>query len=306
VAWPLAGRAQPKKLPTIGFIGITQFAWGRWVAAFEERLSELGWIDGRTIAIEYRWTEGRSERAAQFAEELAGLKVDVIFTTGTAFTAVQRATSVIPIVFGVAPDPVGAGFVASLSRPGGNATGLSIQATDLAGKRLQFLRQLIPGLRRPAILGTAYSALEMNEFEASARTIGLEAVRVEIARAQDIVPAIETLKDRADALYVSADGLFFAERMRIITMTLGARLPTVFVTRGFVESGGLMSYGASYLSMFRRAAEMIDKILHGAKPAEIPVEQQTQFELVFNAITAKALGLTIPETLLATADEVIQ
>ena len=207
-AWPLAARAQqPGKLPTIGFLGTsTPSARSRWTAAFVQRLRELGWIEGRTVAIEYRWAEGRSERFAEIAAEFVRLKVDVIVTSGTAaVVAAKQATSVIPIVFAVAGDPVGTGLVASLARPGGNVTGLSIQATDLAGKRLELLREVVPGLRRLAIManvGNPDAVLEMGEVQTTARTLGLEVVTLEIRRAEDIAPAIEALKGRADALYV--------------------------------------------------------------------------------------------------------
>jgi putative ABC transport system substrate-binding protein len=305
-AWPLSARAQPARLPTIGVIGASESVWRRWLAAFEERLRQLGWIDGRTAAIVYRWTEGRSDRATEIAEELVRLKVDVIFANATSTPSVQRATSTIPIVFVFAADPVGTGLVASLAKPGGNATGLSSQSTGLAGKRFEFLREFFPVLRRPAILGTAFSSLEANEFEAAAHTIGLDVIRMDVGRAQDIVPAIEALKGGADALYICAEALFLAERVRIITTALGAKLPTMFVEREYVESGGLMSYGANYLGMFRRAAEMIDKILRGTRPADIPVEQPNQFELVFNLVTARALDLKVSPALLARADEVIE
>ena len=311
-AWPLAARAQqPGKLPTIGFLGAaTPAAWGQWVAAFVQRLRELGWIEGRTVAIEYRWAEGRSERYAEIAAEFVRLKVDVIVTQATAAVlAAKQATSVIPIVFAVAADPVGSGLVASLARPGGNVTGLSIQATDLAGKRLELLREVVPGLRRLAIManvGDPGAVLEMGEVQAAARTLGLEVATFEIRRAEDIAPAFEALKGRAEALYVCADPLVITNRIRINTLALGARLPTMYGFREYVEAGGLMSYGPNFPDLFRRAADYVDKILRGAKPADLPVEQPTKFDLVINLTTAKALGLTVPPTLLARADEVIE
>ena len=311
-AWPLAARAQqPAKLPTIGFLGAsTPSAQSQWVAAFVQRLRELGWIEGRTVAIEYRWAEGRSERFAEIAAEFVRLKVDVIVTAGTAAVlAAKQATSVIPIVFAVAGDPVGSGLVASLARPGGNVTGLSIQATDLAGKRLELLREVVPGLRRLAIManvGNPGAVLEMGEVQAAARTLGLEVATLEIRRAEDIAPAFEALKGRADALYVCADPLVITNRIRINTLALGARLPTMHGIREYVEAGGLMSYGPNFPDLFRRAADYVDKILRGAKPADIPVEQPTKFDLVINLTTAKALGLDVPPTLLARADEVIE
>jgi putative ABC transport system substrate-binding protein len=310
--WPLAARAQQAgKLPTIGFLGAaTPSAWGPWTAAFVQRLRELGWIEGRTIAIEVRWAEGRSERFAEIAAEFVRLKVDVIVTASTAAViAAKQATSVIPIVFAVAEDPVAAGLVTSLARPGGNVTGLSNQQTDLAGKRLELLREVVPGLRRLAIManvGNPSSVAEMREVQTTARTLGLEVVTSEIRRAEDIAPAIEALKGRAEALYVCGDSLTGANRIRINTLAQGARLPTMYALREFVEAGGLLSYGPNFPDLWRRAADFVDKILRGAKPADIPVEQPTKFEFVINLITAKALGLTVSPTLLARADEVIE
>jgi putative tryptophan/tyrosine transport system substrate-binding protein len=309
--WPLAARAQqPAKLPTIGFLGTaTPSMWSHWVAAFVQRLREHGWIDGRNIAIEYRWAEGRTERFAEIAAELVRRKVDVIVTSGGAVVAAKQATSVIPIVFPMAPDPVSSGLVASLARPGGNVTGLSIQSTELATKRLELIREVVPGLRRLAIMGNAGSpaaVLEMSEVQAAARKLGLEVEILEIRRAEDIAPAFESLRDRADALYIGADSLVGSNRNRINTLTLGARLPTIYNSREYVELGGLLSYGPSYPDLFRRAAEFVDKILRGAKPGDIPVEQPTKFELIVNQTTAKALGLKIPEAFLLRADEVIE
>jgi putative tryptophan/tyrosine transport system substrate-binding protein len=310
VSWPLAARAQqPAKLPTIGYLGgggsINQRAW---VDAFVQRLRELGWIEGRTVVIEYRWAEGRSERAAETAAEFVRLKADVIVTDGTpSIVAAKQATSVIPIVFAAAGDPVGSGLVASLARPGGNVTGLSVQAADLAGKRLEILREVIPGLRRLAIMSRIGSpTAQRREAQAAAHTLGLEVVPAEIRRAEDIAPAFDALKGRADALYVFGDPLMATNRIRINTLAQGARLPTIYSQREFVEAGGLMSYGPNFPDLHRRAAEYVDKILRGAKPADIPVEQPTKFDFVVNLTTAKALGLEIPPTLLARADEVIE
>jgi putative ABC transport system substrate-binding protein len=310
-AWPLAARAQQAgKLPTIGFLGAsTPSGWTRFVTAFERRLRELGWINGRTVAIEYRWAEGRSERYAEIAAEFVRLKVDVIVTVGGAVAAAKQATTLIPIVFAVALDPLGSGFVASLARPGGNVTGLSAQSPDLAGKRLEILRELLPSLRRLAIVanvGYAAAALEMGEVQAAARMLGLDTVTLEIRRAEDIAPAFDALKGRADALYVCTDVLVNANRMRINTLALGARLPTMHAIREYLEAGGLMSYGPDYADLWQRAGDYVDKILRGAKPADIPVEQPTRFELVINLTTAKALGLRIPESFLLRADEVFE
>jgi ABC-type uncharacterized transport system substrate-binding protein len=310
-AWPLAARAQqPGKLPIIGYLGTaTTSTQGQWVAALVQRLRELGWIEGRTVAIEYRWAEGRPERFAEIAAEFVRLKVDVIVTVGGAVLAAKQATSVIPIVFAAASDPVGSGLAASLERPGGNITGLSIQAPDLAGKRLQLLHEVVQDLRRLAILvNVDYSAAvqEMGEAQVAAGKLGLEVTTLEIRRAEDIAPAFETLRSRAEALYVTADPLLNTYRIRIITLANIGRLPMISAFREFVESGGLMSYGPNNQDLFRRAGDYVDKILRGAKPGDIPVEQPTKFDLAINLTMAKALGLTIPQTLFAIADEVIE
>jgi putative ABC transport system substrate-binding protein len=311
VAWPLAARAQQgAKLPTIGFMGTTTpSVWQPWTAAFVQRLRELGWIEGRTLAIEYRWAEGRADRSAELAAELARLKVDVIVTGGNAALAAKQASSAVPIVFALVDDPVGMGLVASLARPGGNVTGLAMQTTDLVGKRLSLLREVIPNLRRLAIMANVeypFAALEMAEAQTAAGTLGLDAAVFEIRRAEDIAPAFEALKDRADALYVVGDALVATHRIQINALALTGRLPTTHVVREFAEAGGLMSYGPNLPDLFRRAADYVDKILRGAKPADIPVEQPTKFELVINLKTAKALGLEVPPSLLARADEVIE
>jgi putative tryptophan/tyrosine transport system substrate-binding protein len=312
VAWPLAAHAQqPGKLPTIGFlVAGTPSSHGQWVAASVRRLHELGWIEGRTVAIEYRWAEGRTERFDEIAAEFVRRKVDVIVTSATAaIVAAKQATSVIPIVFAAAGDPVGTGLVASLARPGGNVTGLSIQQTDVAAKRLELLREFVPGLRRLAILANVDGPavlLDMREVQTTARPLGLEVVTSEIRRGEDIAPAFETLKGRADALYVCIDPLVHTHRIRINTLALAARLPTMHGSREPVEAAGLMSYGPNLPDLWRRAGDYVDKILHGAKPGDIPVEQPRKFDLVINLTTAKALGLNVPPTLLARADEVIE
>src|SRR5437016_1731065 len=311
VAWPLAARAQQTgMLPTIGFLGATTASiWSQHIAAFVRRLRELGWIEGHTVAIEYRWAEGRPERFAEIATEFVQLKVDVIVTLGGAVLAAKQATLVIPIVFASAGDPVGGGLVASLARPGGNITGLSNQMTDIAGKKLELLREVVHGLGRLAIIGNVGNPAvvrEMDEVQAAAATLGLEVHTLEIRQAQDITPAFEALKGRADALYVCIDALATTNRIRINTSALGARLPTMHGSRDYVEAGGLISYGPNTPNQFRRAADYVDKILRGAKPGDIPVEQPTKFDLIVNLTTAKALGLEIPPTLLSRADEVIE
>ena len=310
--WPITARAQQQvgKLPTIGFLGADASAFSPWTAAFVAHLRELGWIENRNVAIEYRWSEGRTERYAEIAAEFVRLKVDVIITVGSAVPTVKQATTVIPIVFAVAIDPVGSGLVASLAKPGGNVTGLSLQAANLAGKRIELLREVVPQLRRLAIIfnvSNAQPVLEMGETEAAAGTLGIEVAPIEIRRVEDFGPAFrEALKAKADALYVAIDQLMVANLMCILTLALGARLPTIFSTRDFVRGGGFMSYGPSYTERFGRAADYVDKILRGTKPGDIPVEQPTKFELVVNLITAQALGLTVPPSLLARADEVIE
>ena len=310
-AWPLAARAQQAaKLPTLGFLGGTSpSVVSQSVAAFVQRLHELGWMEGRNVAIEYRWAEGRSERFAEIAAEFVRLKVDVIVTVGSAVLDAKRATSVIPIVFAVASNPVGGGLVASLARPGGNVTGLSVQNSDLAGKRVELLREVVPGLRRVAVManvGNVATVQEMGEVQAAARMFGLEVVTLEIQRAEDIAPAFEALKGRAEALYVCAEPLVTANRVRISTLANVARLPTMHGQREQVEAGGLMSYAANFPDLYRRSADLVDKILRGTNPGDIPVEQPTKFDLVINLTTAKALGLTIPDKLMALADEVIE
>ena len=310
--WPIAARAQqPASKPTIGFLRAnTRSAKDQLIADFVQRLSELGWIEGRTIAIEYRWSEGRRERLPEIVAEFVRLKVDAMVLEGTAATlAAKQATSVIPIVFPVSGDPLGAGLVASLARPGGNVTGLSIQQTDLNGKRLELMREVLPNLRRLAIMANVEAPIavqDMREVQTAARTLGFEVTTFEIRRAEDIAPGFERLNGRADALYVCGDPLMDTHRVRINMLALTARMPTMHGVREYVEAGGLMSYGPSFTSLFRRTADLVDKILRGAKPSDIPVEQPTKFELVINVKTAKALDLTVPSALLARADEVIE
>src|SRR6516225_9680195 len=310
-AWPLAANAQqPAKLPTIGYLGASTPSFdSHRVGAFVQRLRELGWIEGRTVAIEYRWAEGRRERFAEIAAEFVQLKVDVIVTVGAAALAAKQVTPTIPIVFATATDPLGGGLVASLARPEGNATGLSMQASDAAGKRLELLREVVPGLRRLAVIGDVeYTATvqEIAEVRAAARTLGLDLDVLEIRRAEDIAGAYPALKAGSQALYVCASPLVNANHARINTLALGARLPTMHAVRDFLGAAGLMSYGPSIVHSFRRAADYVDKILRGAKPVDLPVEQPTKFDLVFNLTTAKALDLEIPAMLLARADEVIE
>ena len=309
--WPLAARARQSAMPVIGLMGAgSAAAQSHLTSAFLQRLRELGWTEGRELRIEYRWAEGRPQRFAEIAAEFVRLKVDLILTHNTPPTlAAKQATSVIPIVFATAGDPVGTGIVASLARPGGNITGLSGQAADTAGKRVELLRELIPDLRHLAILAdvdSPFTTRDVDETQGAARTLGLEAIAFEIRRREDIAAAFKALQGRAQALYVSTGPLAFVNRTRINTFALAARLPTMHGVREPVEAGGLICYGPNWPFMWGRAADFVDKILRGAKPADIPVEQPTKFELVVNLSTAEALGITVPPTLLARADEVIE
>jgi putative ABC transport system substrate-binding protein len=301
---------QSTKRPTIGFLGAAspELA-GPWVAAFVKRLGELGWTEGRNVTIEYRWAEARTERYGEIATELANRNVDVIVTWASApVLAAKRATTTIPIVFAAQMDPVGAGVVASLARPGGNVTGMSIQQTDTAGKRIELLREVVPRLARLAVMansGAPGAMIEMREVATTARTLGLEVIPIEVSQAGEIFSSIESIKDRVDALYVATDPLIFSNRIEINAMAHRQRTPTIYGSREYVDAGALMSYGPNWIDLFRHAAEQVDKILRGTKPADIPVQQPTKFDLVVNLRTAKALGLEIPPSLLARADDVI-
>jgi putative ABC transport system substrate-binding protein len=310
IAWPLAaGAQQAGKLPTIGYLFDNEAAFVSRTNAFVERLRELGWSEGRNVAIEYRWSDGRPERVAEFAAEFVQQKVDIIVTYGGAVATLKQATASIPIVFALAVDPLGSGLVASLSRPGGNVTGLSVQQTDIVGKRLGVLREFVPGLRRLAIMfdaGYPATVREMGNAQAAARDLGLEVAPHGIRQAEDIAPVFDALKGQADALYVVENALVGLIGRRVATLALEMQLPTTFTSSELVRAGGLMSYGPNVPALFGRAADYVDKILRGAKPGELPVEQPTKFDLVINLKTAKALGLTIPQTLLVAADEVIE
>ncbi|WFU37349.1 ABC transporter substrate-binding protein [Bradyrhizobium sp. CB82] len=280
------------------------------MAIFAERLRALGWLEGRDITIEYRWARGYAPAYSEIAAEFVRLNVDLIVTSGTApVLAAKQATSVIPIVFAAAGDPVGTGLVASLSRPGCNVTGLSLQQRDLAPKRMALLREVMPTLREVAILaniGSAGAVLDMHEAEAAARTLGISSRSLEIRQPEHIEPALHSISGRAQALYVVIDPLINTERKRINALALKEGFGTMHATREHAEADGLMSYGASYPDLWRRTADLVDKILRGTKAADIPVEQPTKFDLVINLKTAKALGLSISPTLLARADDVIE
>ena len=309
---PLPARAQqPGKVPTLGFFGpASAEAWAPWTKAFVDRLAELGWIDGRSMNLVFRWANGHSDRFGDIAAELVKLKVDLIVTSGSTTLQTKKQTAEIPIIFALASEPVATGMVASLARPGGNVTGLSLEAPDLAGKRLGLLHEAVPKLRRLAVLtDITYpaSVLEMEEIKTVAAGLGFEFLPLEIRHPEDIEPAFAGLNGRADAVYVcSADPLMNNNRDHINALALAAKLPTLYGERPYVESGGLMSYGPKIPNMFKRASELADKILKGAKPADIPVEQPTSFELDLNLKTAEALGLVIPETFVLRADTVIE
>jgi putative tryptophan/tyrosine transport system substrate-binding protein len=310
-ARPIATYAQqPITTPIVGFLGTASAAaWSKWTAAFEQALREHGWIKSQNLAIEYRWAEGRSENYANEVAELIRLKASVIVTAGGGVPAAKQATSAIPIVFAFAPDPLGSGWVKSLARPGGNITGISHMATDLGSKRIELLREFTPRLHRLAIMynaGYPPIALEIEELHSAIRALGLEAIPIEIRSGEDIEPAFKLVKERAEALYVPADPLVNSNRILIAALARSALLPTMFAFREYVEAGGLISYGPNVSDLFRRAADYVDKILRGAKPADLPVEQATKFEQVINLRTAKALGIEVPPMLLATADEVIE
>jgi putative ABC transport system substrate-binding protein len=312
-AWPLAARAQqPDRVRRIGaLMAVANNALGQARArAFQQQLERLGWTEGRNIVVDFRWSEGRSEPLAAAAAELVRLKVDVIVTGGTPpAAAAKEATSLIPIVFTGSGDPVATGLVPSLEHPGGNVTGLSSQNRDLAGKRVELLRQIVPGLSRLGILTNVdniSAALEMREVEAAAAKLRLDVVRLDIRRPDDIAPALRTFKGPASAIYVVPDALTATNARRINTIALGQRLPTMHGSREQIEAAGLTSYGADLLDLYRRAADYVDKILRGAKPGDLPVEQPTKFNLVINLTTAEALDLEVTPSLLALADEVIE
>lgn len=312
LVWPndaLAQQARPST--TIGFLGATTpTIWSANVTAFQNRLRELDWIDGRNVSIEYRWAQGRDDRYAEFASEFVQRKVDIIVTAGTtAVIALKKATSAIPIVFAAAGDPVRTGLVSSLSRPGGNVTGLSNLQTDLGGRRLSLLREIQPNVKRVAVLGNVDSpliALEMEGVKEDGARLGLETFKLHVTKAEEIVPAIQSLKGVADALYICSDPFLTTHRVRINTLAIAQKLPTVNAFREYVVAGGLLSYGPNFPDLFRRSADYVDKILRGAKPADIPVEQPVKFDLVINNTTAIAIGLTIPEQFLMRANEVIE
>jgi len=313
LAAPLAAEAQRSaKVRQIGFLGATSApSASHVVAALKEGLRERGWVEGQNIAIEYRWAHERYERLSELAAELVRLKVDVIVApTAPAVRAAKDITTTIPIVMVTVGDPVGSEFVTSLARPGGNITGMSVFAPELSGKNLQLLRELLPAVTRVAVLWNPTNpvgALELKEIEAAARSLGLQVQLLEAPDPKAFESAFAAMTlERAGALAVLVDAMFFSQRKRIVELAAASRLPAIYQRREFAEDGGLMAFGPSLTDLFRRAATYVDKLLKGAKPADLPVEQPTKFELVINLKTAKALGLTIPQSVFIRAEEVIQ
>ena len=297
------------KPPVVGFlVAGTPASHGAWVAAFAQRLSELGWTDGRNVKIEYRWAAGDVEQTTKFATEFVQQKVDVIVTSAFGVVAAKEATSTIPIVSAAYGDAVASGIVKSLSRPGGNVTGLTIEPAELSSKRLELLRDIIPNVRRLAALVNTHvvGAQEVVAIRTASAKLNIDAHVLDIQTAEDIQAAMATLAGQTDALYVYSEPLTNANKNIIIEAANAAKIPTMFGFREFVAAGGLISYGPSFIDLFARAAEFTDKILRGAKPADLPVQQPVKFDLIINLKAAKALGLSISETVLTRADEVIE
>jgi ABC-type uncharacterized transport system substrate-binding protein len=308
----IAEAQQTKKVPRIGFLAATSpSAISTRIEAFRQGLGELGYVEGKNIVIEYRYAEGNLDRLPALAAELVRLNVDVIVTGGAANTrAAKEATKIIPIVMALDNDPVASGFVASLARPGGNITGLSTLAPEISGKQLELLKEIVPKLSRLAVLGnstTPVNAQALREIELPAGPFRVKLQYLDIRDPKDIETAFRAAsKGRAEALLVLASPLFVLQRTQLTDLALKNRLPAIYDRREFVDDGGLMSYGTNFADMSRRAATYVDKILKGAKPADLPVEQPTKFELVINLKAAKQIGLTIPPNVLARADKVIK
>jgi len=303
---------QARKVPRVGYLTIsTPFAQAPYTKAFLQGLRDLGYIEGKTITIDYRYAEEKPERQLEFAAELVRPKVDVILTSGATSTrAAKEATNTIPIVMAQDPDPVANGHVASLARPGGNITGLSSLAPELGGKRLELLREVVPRLSRVAVLGTSTNpanAQQLKETELAVETMKLRVQYLDILAPKDIEAAFRAAtKERADALLLLSGPVFISQRKQIGELAVKSHLPAIYYRTEFAEDGGLISYSPSITDLYRRAATYVDKILKGAKPAELPVEQPTKFELVINLKAAKQIGLTIPPNVLARADRVIK
>jgi putative tryptophan/tyrosine transport system substrate-binding protein len=313
-AWPLAAHSQRRAMPVIGFLhGSRARAFAPYVAAFWQPLSEAGFVEGQNVAIEYRWAEGRFDLLPQLATDLVQRQVSVIATPAdtSASQAAKAATATIPIVFGVSEDPVRLGLVASLNRPGGNATGINFFTTEVIGKRLSLLHELVPHAARIAVLinpaKTANAENTAREVEVAARALALQ-VKIFSAGSESEIDAAFTalMRERCDALFVGPDAFYNTRRVQLATLAARYAIPAVYSVREYVEAGGLMSYGTTIMDVFHQVGIYTGRILKGEQPAELPVVQATKFELVLNASTAKALGLTIPPTLLAVADEVIE
>jgi putative ABC transport system substrate-binding protein len=309
----LADAQQPKKIAKIAYLApSTTAAAAPLVEAFRQGLRELGYVEGKTFVLELRYGEAKAERLPEIARELVGLKVDVIVTaTDVAIAAVKRETQTIPIVMANSTDPVGTGFVASLARPGRNVTGLSSISPELSGKRLELLKEVVPGLSRVAFLwnpDVRGAVLDYKETEGAASSLRLQLQSVEVVRAEDFDHAFSGItKERAQALMMpAANPVGFANRSQIASFAQKNRLPSIFSQREYVDAGGLMAYGPNTPDMHRRAATYVDKILKGAKPADLPVEQPKKFEFIVNLQTAKQIGLTIPPNVLVRADRVIK
>ena len=309
----MATAQPPQNVPRVGYLkgGSSSDALRqRWLEAFRQGLRELGYVDGQNIAIEPRWTEGKDDRLPVLAADLVRSKVDVIVAeTGAATRAAQQATRTIPIVMSLVNDPVGSGLVASLARPGGNVTGLTIVSPDLVGKQLELLKEVVPKVSRVALLrhpDNPASAAQLRQAEAAAQALGVRLQTLEARSPQEIDGAFAAMtRERAGALLVIPDTLFWNQRRQIAELAVKRRLPSMRIGEAYAEAGGLMSYGPSYLDLERRAATFVDKILKGANPADLPVAQPTTFELVINMKTAKAIGLTIPQPLLQRAAQII-
>jgi putative ABC transport system substrate-binding protein len=312
-SWPLAARAQPSaKVPRVGFMGnSTETLEANLVGPFREGLRQLGYQEGRNVVVEYRWAEGRYERFPAIIAELLAAKVDVIVTAGTpAAIAVKKATTTVPVVMVAVGDPVGTGLVPSLARPGGNLTGLSSIAPDLEGKRLELLREVVPKLAHVGVFfnpANLFHTESMKNAHTAAKALGIGLLPLTVRVSQDLDGAFATiLKEKPEALLVLADRVYLHERKRMMDFALQHRLPNANAHKEMVEAGGLMSYGPSYEDMHRRAADYVDKILKGAKPGDLPIEQPTKFDLKVNLKAAKALGIDVPPALVARADEVIE
>ena len=313
LAAPLAAEAQPaKQVPRIGFLGPSSADRdASRLAAFRQGLRELGYVEGQNIVIDQRYASGRSEDLPKLAAELVRLKVDVLVTEGTAAAhAAKTATSTIPVIMGSVGNPVGAGLVASLARPGANVTGLSNSSFDLVTKRLEILKTVVPSTSNIAVLfnpANPTNPLELSKLQSAAPALGVTLFSFEVRGADDITRAYDAMtKQPRGAVLLAGDGIFRLHRERIVALAASNRLPTLYPARHFVDSGGLMSYATNFDDLFRRAATYVDKVLKGAKPADIPIEQPTKFELIINQKTAKALGLTIPPSILLQADRVIE